>query len=118
MTVDVRSDTVTRPTDGMRAAMAAAAVGDDVYGEDPTINELQAYVAELFGHEAALFAPSGSMANQIALQVNVPPASELLCDATRTSSRTSSAPRRRSAASRRGRGRRSAATSMSTRSRR
>jgi threonine aldolase len=65
----------------MRAAMAAAIVGDDVYGEDPTINELQEYVADLFGHEAALFAPSGSMANQIALQLNVPPASELLCDA-------------------------------------
>jgi threonine aldolase len=65
----------------MRAAMAAAPVGDDVYGEDPTINELQAYVADLFGHEAALFAPSGSMANQIALQLSVPPASELLCDA-------------------------------------
>ncbi|HEY1489022.1 MAG TPA: GntG family PLP-dependent aldolase [Micromonosporaceae bacterium] len=81
MTVDVRSDTVTRPTEGMRAAMAAAPVGDDVYGEDPSINELQDYVARLFGHEAALFAPSGSMANQIALQVNVPPAAELLCDA-------------------------------------
>jgi threonine aldolase len=81
MTVDVRSDTVTRPTEGMRAAMAAAPVGDDVYGEDPTINELQTYVADLFGHEAALFCPSGSMANQIALQISVPPASELLCDA-------------------------------------
>jgi threonine aldolase len=81
MIVDVRSDTVTRPTDGMRAAMASAPVGDDVYSEDPSINELQEYVADLFGHEAALFAPSGSMANQIALQVNVPPASELLCDA-------------------------------------
>ncbi len=65
----------------MRAAMAAAPVGDDVYGEDPTINELQAYVADLFGHEAALFAPSGSMANQIALQLSVPSGSELLCDA-------------------------------------
>jgi threonine aldolase len=80
MSVDVRSDTVTRPSEAMRAAMAAAPVGDDVYGEDPTINELQAYVADLFGHEAALFAPSGSMANQIALQVNVPRAAELLCD--------------------------------------
>jgi threonine aldolase len=81
MSVDVRSDTVTRPTDGMRAAMAEAVVGDDVYGEDPTINELQDQVASMFGHEAALFAPSGSMANQIALQLLVPPASELLCDA-------------------------------------
>ncbi|MFS8479979.1 MAG: GntG family PLP-dependent aldolase [Micromonosporaceae bacterium] len=79
--VDLRSDTVTKPTAAMREAMAAAEVGDDVYGEDPTVNELESYVAELFGHEAALFAPSGSMANQIALQVLVPPATELLCDA-------------------------------------
>ena len=78
--VDLRSDTVTRPTAEMRAAMAAAPVGDDVYGEDPTVNELQSYVAALFGHEAALFAPSGSMANQIALQLAVPRGSELLCD--------------------------------------
>jgi len=78
--VDLRSDTVTRPTPGMREAMAAAEVGDDVYGDDPTVNELQAYVADLFGHEAALFAPSGSMANQIALQLSVPAGSELLCD--------------------------------------
>jgi threonine aldolase len=80
MVVDLRSDTVTRPTAGMRAAMAAAPLGDDVYGEDPTVNELQEYVAALFGHEAALFTPSGSMANQIALQVNVPRGGELLCD--------------------------------------
>jgi threonine aldolase len=65
----------------MRAAMAAAEVGDDVYGEDPVVNALEARVASLFGHEAAMFAPSGSMANQIALQVLVPRASELLCDA-------------------------------------
>jgi threonine aldolase len=80
-TVDLRSDTVTRPTAQMRLAMAEAPVGDDVYGEDPTVNELQAHVAGLFGHEAALFAPSGSMANQIAIQLSVPPANELLCDA-------------------------------------
>ncbi|HEX6969525.1 MAG TPA: GntG family PLP-dependent aldolase [Micromonosporaceae bacterium] len=79
--IDLRSDTVTRPTAGMRAAMAEAEVGDDVYGEDPTVNALEAEVAALFGHEAALFAPSGSMSNQIALQVLVPPGSELLCDA-------------------------------------
>jgi threonine aldolase len=79
--VDLRSDTVTRPTAGMRAAMAAAEVGDDVYGEDPTVNALEARVAALFGHEAALFTPTGSMANQIALQVLVPPGDELLCDA-------------------------------------
>lgn len=79
--VDLRSDTVTRPTAGMREAMATAEVGDDVYGEDPTVNALEAEVAALFGHEAALFAPSGSMANQIALQLLVPPGDELLCDA-------------------------------------
>ncbi|GAA1812569.1 GntG family PLP-dependent aldolase [Luedemannella flava] len=79
--IDLRSDTVTRPTEGMRAAMAAAEVGDDVYAEDPTVNALQARVAELFGHEAALFCPTGSMANQIALQLLVPPGEELLCDA-------------------------------------
>jgi threonine aldolase len=79
--VDLRSDTVTRPTAGMRAAMAAAEVGDDVYGEDPTVNALEARVAALFGHEAALFTPTGSMANQIALQLLVPPAGELLTDA-------------------------------------
>jgi threonine aldolase len=78
--VDLRSDTVTRPTPEMRAAMASAEVGDDVYGEDPTVNALEGYVAELFGHEAALFAPTGSMANQIALQTLVPPGGELLVD--------------------------------------
>ena len=78
--VDLRSDTVTRPTPGMRQAMANAEVGDDVYGEDPSINALEARVAALFGHEAALFAPSGSMTNQIALQLLVPPGEELICD--------------------------------------
>ena len=79
--VDLRSDTVTRPTDGMRAAMAAAEVGDDVYAEDPTVNALQERVATMFGHEAALFTPTGSMANQIGLQLLVPRGEELLCDA-------------------------------------
>lgn len=79
--VDLRSDTVTRPTAAMRRAMAEAEVGDDVYGEDPTVNALEAEVAELFGHEAALFTPTGSMANQIAVQLLVPPGEELLCDA-------------------------------------
>jgi threonine aldolase len=65
--IDLRSDTVTRPSPGMRAAMAAAEVGDDVYGDDPTVNRLQARAAELFGHEAALFAPSGTQTNLIAL---------------------------------------------------
>jgi threonine aldolase len=79
--VDLRSDTVTRPTAGMREAMATAEVGDDVYGEDPTVIALQDEVAALFGHEAALFTPTGSMANQICVQLLVPPGSELLCDA-------------------------------------
>jgi threonine aldolase len=79
--VDLRSDTITRPTPEMRAAMAGAPVGDDVYGEDPTVAALEAETAALFGHEAAMFTPTGSMANQIALQLLVPPAGELLCDA-------------------------------------
>jgi len=65
--IDLRSDTVTRPSPGMRAAMAAAEVGDDVYGDDPTVNRLQARAAEMFGYEAALFAPSGTQTNLIAL---------------------------------------------------
>jgi threonine aldolase len=79
--VDLRSDTVTKPTAGMRAAMAAAEVGDDVYAEDPTVNALEARVAAMFGHEAALFTPTGSMANQICVQLLVPLGEELLCDA-------------------------------------
>ncbi|HEY2672765.1 MAG TPA: GntG family PLP-dependent aldolase [Rugosimonospora sp.] len=79
--VDLRSDTVTRPVAAMREAMASAEVGDDVYGEDPTVNALEARVAALFGHEAAMFTPTGSMANQTCLQLLVPPGEELLCDA-------------------------------------
>ena len=79
--IDLRSDTVTKPTAAMREAMATAEVGDDVYGEDPTVSALESEVAALFGHEAALFTPTGSMANQIAVQILVPPANELLCDA-------------------------------------
>ncbi len=81
MFVDLRSDTLTRPTAGMRAAMATAEVGDDVYGEDPTVNALEQKVAALFGHQAAVFVPSGTMGNQICLRLVVPPAHELLCDA-------------------------------------
>src|SRR5690242_10532891 len=81
MNVDLRSDTVTKPTPGMRDAIANTEVGDDVYGEDPTVNALEARVAGMFGHEAALFTPTGSMANQIAVQLLVPPGEELLCDA-------------------------------------
>jgi threonine aldolase len=79
--VDLRSDTLSRPTPGMRAAMAAAEVGDDVYGEDPTVNALEERVAATLGHEAAVFVPSGTMGNQICLRLVVPPAGELLCDA-------------------------------------
>jgi len=78
---DLRSDTVTKPTRAMREAMAQAEVGDDVYGEDPTVNALEAKVAAMFGKEAGLFVPSGSMGNQTAIQTLVPPAHELLCDA-------------------------------------
>ncbi|MEO6511971.1 MAG: beta-eliminating lyase-related protein [Nocardioides sp.] len=77
--IDLRSDTVTRPTDAMRAAMAAAEVGDDVYGEDPTVNALQERVAALFGHEAALFTPTGSLANLLAVRSLVAPGQEVLC---------------------------------------
>jgi threonine aldolase len=79
--IDLRSDTVTRPTPGMWKAITEADLGDDVYGEDPSVNALEAEVAALFGHEAALFTPTGSMANQIALQLVTPRGSELLCDA-------------------------------------
>jgi len=79
--VDLRSDTLTRPTPGMRAAMAAADVGDDVYGEDPTVNALEAEIATLFGHEAALFVPTGTMGNQICLRLLAGPGEEILADA-------------------------------------
>jgi threonine aldolase len=79
--VDLRSDTVTRPTEGMRAAMAAAEVGDDVYGEDPTVRALEERVAGMLGHEAALLVPSGTMGNQLGLRLCVAPGEELLCDA-------------------------------------
>ncbi len=80
--IDLRSDTVTKPTPGMLRAMMAAEVGDDVYGEDPTVNVLEAKVAEYLGVEAALFVPSGTMANQIAVRLHCRPGDELLCEAT------------------------------------
>ena len=80
--IDLRSDTVTRPSAGMREAMAKAPVGDDVYGDDPTVNSLEERVAELFGMEAALFTPTGSLANQLAIRMLVAPGEELLCETT------------------------------------
>ena len=79
--IDLRSDTLTTPTDAMRSAMASAEVGDDVYGEDPTVNALEERVADLFGHEAALFCPTGSMANVLAVRALVAPGQELVCEA-------------------------------------
>jgi threonine aldolase len=78
--IDLRSDTVTKPSPGMRAVMAAAEVGDDIFGEDPSVNRLQDRVAEILGKEAALFVPSGSMSNQIAIKIHTRPGDEILCD--------------------------------------
>ena len=78
--IDLRSDTVTKPSAGMREAMAKAQVGDDVYGEDPTINSLEERVAKLFGKEAALFCPSGSLANQLSIRMLVAPGEELITE--------------------------------------
>src|SRR5579863_9987157 len=78
--VDLRSDTVTRPTPAMRRAMAEAEVGDDVYREDPTVNRLQARAAEIFAREAALFVPSGTMGNQTAIKVHTHHGQEVICE--------------------------------------
>ncbi len=79
--MDFRSDTVTRPTPAMRAAMAAAEVGDDVFGEDPTTERLQAKVAEMLGKEAAIYAPSGTMTNLIGVRLHCKPGDEMICEA-------------------------------------
>ena len=79
--VDLRSDTVTQPSEAMRRAMASAEVGDDVYGEDPTVNALEEEIAGLFGLPAAMYVPSGIMGNQVSVRLLVPPGDELLCDA-------------------------------------
>lgn len=78
--IDLRSDTVTKPTDAMRKAMAQADVGDDVYGEDPTVNRLQETAAALLGKKAALFVPSGTMANQLAIRVHTQPGQEVIAE--------------------------------------
>ena len=79
--IDLRSDTVTKPSAEMRAAMASAEVGDDVICHDPTVDELQEYVAELMGKEAAIFVPSGSMGNQLAIRSHCQPGDEFVCEA-------------------------------------
>lgn len=78
--IDYRSDTVTQPTLAMREAMQNAQVGDDVFGEDPSINELEQKTAALFGMEAAIFCPSGTMTNQIAIKAHTQPGDEVICD--------------------------------------
>ncbi len=80
MAIDLRSDTVTKPSEAMRAAMASAEVGDDVYGDDPTVNSLEERVAAMFGQQAGLFTPTGSLANQLAIRTLVKPGEELLVE--------------------------------------
>lgn len=79
--IDLRSDTVTRPSKGMLDAMLSASVGDDVFGEDPSINKLEERTAKLFGKEAGVYCPSGTMTNQIAIKAHTQPGDELICDA-------------------------------------
>lgn len=79
--IDLRSDTVTRPNEKMRSAMANANVGDDVYGEDPTVNQLEQRAAEVFGKQAALFVPTGTMGNTIAIKIHTTHGEEVLCEA-------------------------------------
>src|ERR1700743_51547 len=78
--IDLRSDTVTRPTAAMYAAMASAEVGDDVYGEDPTVNRLEQRAAEVFAREAAIFVPTGTMGNQIAIRLHTQHGQEVICE--------------------------------------
>lgn len=78
--IDLRSDTVTKPTPGMLDAMMSAKVGDDVFGEDPTVNELEEKLAKMFGKQAGMYCPSGTMTNQIAINVHVRPGDEVICD--------------------------------------
>ncbi|NWF74005.1 MAG: aminotransferase class I/II-fold pyridoxal phosphate-dependent enzyme [Nitrospirae bacterium] len=78
--IDLRSDTVTKPTEAMREAMARAEVGDDVYGEDPTVNRLQEMAAAMFGKKVALFVPSGTMANQLAIRLHTQPGQEVIVE--------------------------------------
>src|SRR6187200_2117225 len=80
MVIDLRSDTVTKPSPGMLDAMMTAKVGDDVFGEDPSINKVEEKAASMFGMEAAIFCPSGTMTNQIAIKCHTQPGDEVICD--------------------------------------
>lgn len=80
MDLDFRSDTVTRPSKGMQDAMYSALLGDDVFGDDPSVNELEAFAAKMFGKEGAIFCPSGTMTNQIAIKIHTKPGEEVICD--------------------------------------
>lgn len=80
MTIDLRSDTVTQPTAGMKEAMLKAPLGDDVFNEDPTVNRLQEFAADMFGMQAGLFCPSGTMTNQIAIKTHTSPGDEVVCE--------------------------------------
>ena len=80
MTIDFRSDTVTRPSPAMMEAVKNAQVGDDVFGEDPSVNNLEAFAADMFGMESAVFCPSGTMTNQIAIKCHTQPTEEVICE--------------------------------------
>ena len=80
MNIDLRSDTVTKPTKGMLQAIIKAPTGDDVYKEDPTVNQLERRFAEMFGMDTALFFPTGSMSNQAAIKLHTQPGDQLICD--------------------------------------
>ncbi|MEO0869451.1 MAG: beta-eliminating lyase-related protein, partial [Cyanobacteria bacterium J06642_11] len=80
MTIDLRSDTITQPTLGMRKAIATAEVGDDVLGDDPTVQQLEQFVAGLLGKEAAVYMPSGTMTNQVALRAHTEPGDEVILE--------------------------------------
>jgi threonine aldolase len=80
MQIDLRSDTVTKPSKGMIEAMMTAKLGDDVYAEDPSVNNLEARIAIMFGKPKALFFPSGTMANQTAIKLHTQPGEQLICD--------------------------------------
>src|SRR5688572_14557390 len=82
MTIDLRSDTVTRPTQAMLEAMMKAEIGDDVFREDASVNRLESMAAEMFGMEAALYCPTGTMSNQVAIKVHTQPGDEVICDKT------------------------------------